>query len=148
MQFSGMGQWDANVVHNWYLKYHSSPEFVFETDLLSISSESYRMTEMSVSFKMSGKVQISDRRVKFCSFCNGRNNCQRCENNIEGKGKMSSTAFYQMKDVACYISGTSNEMIADLGCPNSVIAMKDENNFVSNLSEYQRTNLEVVQVDE
>ena len=82
VQFSGMGQWDANVVHNWYLKYHSSPEFVFETDLLSISSESYRRTEMSVSFKMSGKVQISDRRVKFCSFCNGRNNCQRCENNF------------------------------------------------------------------
>ena len=61
---------------------------------------------------------------------------------------MSSSAFYQMKDVACYVSGTSNEMIADLGCPNSVIAMKDENNFVSNLSKYQRANLEVVQVDE
>ena len=71
-----------------------------------------------------------------------------CDNKSERKGKLHSTSYHQMKDVACYASGTSNDMIADLGCPNSVIGRKDEENFVANLSNYQRENLEIVEVSE
>ena len=39
-------------------------------------------------------------------------------------------------------------MIADLGCPNSVIGMKDEDSFIRNLSEYQRKHLQIISVDE
>ena len=53
-----------------------------------------------------------------------------------------------MKDIFTYLLRGSNDMIADLGCPNSVIGKKDEDNFVSNLSQYQKEHLQIVQVDE
>ena len=53
-----------------------------------------------------------------------------------------------MRDICSYLSGSSNEMIAILGCPNSVIGMKDEDSFIRNLSEYQRKHLQIISVDE
>ena len=39
-------------------------------------------------------------------------------------------------------------MIADLGCPNSVIGVKDVDMFIKNLSEYQKAKLESMKVEE
>ena len=92
--------------------------------------------------------EMTRRRVKFCSFCDETKYCKMCGNKSERKSKLHSTSYHQMKDVSCYASGTSNDMVADLGCPNSVIGRKDEENFIENLSDYQRENLEIVEVDE
>ena len=62
---------------------------------------------------------------------------------------MNTTAYHQMMDISTYLSHrNSNVMIADLGCPNSVIGVKDEKNFIRSLSNYQRDKLEIVKVDE
>ena len=39
-------------------------------------------------------------------------------------------------------------MIADLGCPNSVLGSNDEEKFIKSLSKFQQENLEIVKVDE
>ena len=39
-------------------------------------------------------------------------------------------------------------MIADIGCPNSVISSKDVDTFVRNLSQFQQENLEMISADE
>ena len=52
-------------------------------------------------------------------------------------------------DISTYLSHrNSNVMMADLGCPNSVIGFKDEKIFIRNLSNYQRDKLVIVKVDE
>jgi hypothetical protein len=64
------------------------------------------------------------------------------------KKNLRTTSFHQMKDIATYVTGKSSDMIADLGCPNSVIGRKDKENFMRHLSGQQRKNLHVVEVDE
>jgi hypothetical protein len=39
-------------------------------------------------------------------------------------------------------------LIADLGCPNSVISEEDKDLFIQNLSEFQQQNLVIVETDE
>ena len=41
-------------------------------------------------------------------------------------------------DVTCYVMERSKKIFANLGFSNSVIGKKDEDNFVRNLSDYQR----------
>ena len=43
-----------------------------------------------------------------------------------------------MMDVTCYVSERSKEIFANLGFSNSVIGKKNDDNFVRNLSDYQR----------
>ena len=61
-----------------------------------------------------------------------------CEKKFERKGNLHSTSFHQMMVVTCYVSVKSKEIIGNLGFPISVIGKKDEDNFVRNLSDYQR----------
>ena len=90
----------------------------------------------------------TDKRVRFCSKCDHRKTCNNCDKTFNSRSNMNTTAFHQMMDITTYLSGKSNVMIADLGCPNSVIGVKDEANFIRSLSSYQREKLEIVKVDE
>ena len=47
-----------------------------------------------------------------------------------------------------YMTKKSNQMIVDLGCPTSVLGKQDLETFIANLTEWQRNNLETVEVDE
>ena len=48
-------------------------------------------------------------------------------------------------DTTTFIAEVS-KMIADVGCPNSVIGVKDVDTFIKSLTEYQQTKLEIVQM--
>ena len=70
------------------------------------------------------------KRVKFCVHV-GSNTCNLCENAFRSKGAHENTTFHQIKtDLTCYISGDSESMIVDLGCPNTVISRKDKERFI------------------
>ena len=45
-------------------------------------------------------------------------------------------------------NSVDTEMIADIGCPNTVIGEADVKRFVQNLSQFQQDNLEVIDADE
>ena len=62
--------------------------------------------------------------VKFSSNSENKNSCNRCDDTFERKNKLT-TSFYQMKD-------TTGDMIADLGCPNTVLGRKNVKNFIDN----------------
>ena len=86
--------------------------------------------------------------VKFCSGCKDGKVCKNCDKTFKSEGQQQTTMLHQMKDVASYVTGKSNHMIADLGAPTSVIGRKDKENFIRNLSKSQRDNLHVISVDE
>ena len=72
-----------------------------------------------------------------------------CDKTFSKNIPLPTTAFHQIgKDFTVFFSGNSNEMITDIGCPNSVIGCKDENHFKTNLSKFQQENLEVKEVNE
>ena len=93
----------------------------------------------------------TNKKVKFCNTndCGNRNKCKLCENVFERRGKMESTTIHQVKiDIASYVAENHGDMIADIGCPNSVISRKDVSNFVKNLSKFQQKNLEMMPADD
>ena len=52
-------------------------------------------------------------KVKFFSECKYRNSCEKCDDTFVRKKNLQTTAFYQMKDITSYVSGQSDDMIAD-----------------------------------
>ena len=93
----------------------------------------------------------TDRKVKFCNTndCGKRNECKLCENVFEKRCKLKSTTVHQVKgDLVGYVSKERDDMIADIGCPNSVISRRDVSTFVKSLSQFQQENLEMIAADE
>ena len=90
-------------------------------------------------------------RVRFCNTndCRQQNKCEMCRKTLERKGKMHSTTVHHLKnDIVEYQVETANDMIVDLGCPNSVIGAKDVDNFVRKLSKAQKENIEEIPADD
>ena len=91
---------------------------------------------------------LREKKVKFCVHFDG-DKCKQCEKYFERKDPLQTTSFHQFKkDITSFVTEHSTEMIADIGCPNSVIGVKDVNNFKRNLSNFQQENLEKLEVDE
>lgn len=68
---------------------------------------------------------------------------------FDTKIPLHKTTFHQIKkDITSFVSDNSNEMIADIGCPNSVIGLKDVSNFKRGLSNFQHQNMKVLKVNE
>ena len=79
-----------------------------------------------------------ENKVRFCVHY-GNKPCKDCK----------TTAFHQIEsDLTCYISEDSTKMIADIGCPNTVISEEDETIFVQNLSKFQQQHLKRVRTEE
>ena len=77
-------------------------------------------------------------KVRFCVHY-GNKPCTDCK----------TTAFHQIEsDITCYSSEDSTKMIADIGCPNTVISEEDETIFVQNLSKFQQQHLKRVRTEE
>ena len=92
------------------------------------------------------QAKMTDTRVRFCSNCLYSNKCEQCDKTFKRRG---STSFHQIKeDFTSFFTEKSSEMIADIGCPNSVMSADDVNSFIRNLSHFQQENLESVSVDE
>ena len=85
--------------------------------------------------------------VKFSTKSEKKDSCASCDNTFKSENKLNTT-FIQMNDTTSYVSGKSGDMIADLGCPNTVLGRKDVKNFVDNLSEELRESVEVIKADE
>ena len=93
----------------------------------------------------------TDKKVKFCntSDCGKRNECELCENVFRKRSTLRSTTVHHVKgDLVNYVNKARDDMIADIGCPNSVISSKDVDIFVRNLSQFQQDNLEMISADE
>ena len=91
----------------------------------------------------------TDKQVKFCLERVCSDKCEMCDKTFSKNIPLPTTAFHQIgKDFKVFFSGNSNEMITDIGCPNSVIGCKDENHLKTNLSKFQQENLEVKEVNE
>ena len=86
-----------------------------------------------------------DKKVKFCSKCD-RFKCKFCDDQFDGKKE--TTSFHQIKSDLTKYDTDSATMIVDLGCPNSVIGIKDVERFIKCLSQFQQESLEMVTVDE
>ena len=85
--------------------------------------------------------------VRFCVHVRG-NQCNNCETS-RSKDLNQITAFHQIQtDITCFFSKDSSSMIADLGCPNTVISQMDEKVFIQSLSKFQQKNLKRVKTDE
>ena len=89
----------------------------------------------------------ADVRVHFCVKCVSGNSCKVCDRTFE---KNVTTSFHQLNRdiITSFTVNHSREMIADIGCPTSVIGRKDKDHFIRNLSKYQQEKLELLDVDE
>ena len=86
--------------------------------------------------------------VKFCFQCSVKNKCKVHEKTFQLDGENGSTSFHQLNtDITCWFSESSTDMIADIGCPNSVIGVKDELIFRNSLSQFQQESLRIQKVD-
>ena len=95
------------------------------------------------------RARRTDKHVQFCSKCVPGYRCKVCDKTFENKVKLHTTSFHQMKtDISVYSVDKSTEMIIDIGCPRSVIGIKDVDKFIRNLSRDQQDNLEIQEVDE
>ena len=98
---------------------------------------------------VSRSMSDSDKLVKFCLQCSFENKCEECDKTFQMKTSMETTLFHQFKsDITCWVSASSTDMIADIGCPNSVIGVKDESIFKKSLSQFQQERLRILKVDE
>ena len=91
----------------------------------------------------------TDLRVKFCAKCVPGFKCKVCDKTFETNAKFHTTSYHQLdKDFTNFVVQKPTDMIADIGCPNTVIGNEDMQRFIENLSKYQQDNLEVHDVDE
>ena len=106
--------------------------------------------DVMVSKKTSEPTKIADKRVQFCLKCLPGYRCKLCDRTFDDKTKRHSTSFHQFKvDFTAYaVKDSSTNMIADIGCPRTVIGAKDVERFVENLSKEQQDDLEILDVDE
>ena len=90
------------------------------------------------------------KRVQFCEKCSPGYDCRNCDKTFEKNKNMNlhTTSFHQCRDITSYSVDKSSDMIADIGCPHTVIGSKDEKNFIRNLSKFQQENLQMRNVDE
>ena len=88
------------------------------------------------------------KNVKFCIKCDQTDNCRSCEKLFSSKAPFKSTSFIQVKEDFTSFLVVKKNMIADIGCPNTVIGEKDAENFQSCLTKFQRENLEYITVDD
>jgi hypothetical protein len=92
--------------------------------------------------------KMTTKKVKFCKECDKSDKCKACEKIFSNKAPFQSTSIYQIeKDITCYVVANKS-MIADLGCPNTVIGEEDVNTFIACLTNFQQEKLEYVEVDE
>ena len=88
------------------------------------------------------------KKVMFCIRCMKGIECKSCDKTFDKEKRFQTTTVHQIsKDITVYQTD-STQMICDLGCPNTVIGIGDMDRFVSNLSEFQKERLEIIQVDE
>lgn len=93
--------------------------------------------------------RMADKTVKFCRKCQKNSTCDECDKTFAKKRRLESTAYHQVKkDITVYLTKKSKQMIVDLGCPTSVLGKEDLDIFIANLTEWQKNNLEMVEVDE
>ena len=97
--------------------------------------------------------KTTDKIVKFCFQCSVQDKCEMCEkrfNMDRGSEDTSplSTCYQLETDITCLFSERSPDMIADIGCPISLIGIKDEEVFKKSLSQFQQVNLITQKVDE
>ena len=71
----------------------------------------------------------ADIRVHFCVKCVSGNSCKVCDKTFE---KNVTTSFHQLQRdiITSFTVNHSREMIADIGCPTSVIGRKDKDHFI------------------
>ena len=74
------------------------------------------------------------KNVKFCIKCDQTDNCRSCEKLFSSKAPFKSTSFIQVKEDFTSFLVVKKNMIADIGCPNTVIGEKDAKNFQSCLT--------------
>ena len=77
------------------------------------------------------KTRIREEMSRSFGRHESRDSCDKCDNTFVSKNNLT-TSFYQMKDTTSYVSGKSGDMIADLGCPNTVLGRKNVKNFIDN----------------
>ena len=89
---------------------------------------------------------VSDRKLVFCAHMKSET-CKLCDS--RRKSPLPTNSFHQIKqDITVHVAENSTKMIADLGCPNSVISEDDVKTFIGNLSTFQREQLTTKKVDE
>ena len=92
---------------------------------------------------------MNRKNVKFCEQSTCSNKCDSCDKLFSSKVRMHSTTYHQLKnDITCLVVTRKKTMIADLGCPNTVISEADEKSFKECLTIFQQNNLEYLDVDE
>ena len=102
-----------------------------------------------LSNSMSRRMETQKRKiVKFCRNCSDQNQCVECDETFRRKKTFRTTTVHDITtDITAFITEHS-KMIVDLGCPNSVIGVKDVKMFTKNLSKYQQAKLESMKVEE
>ena len=93
---------------------------------------------------------MSRMKVRFCTKCafSLDDGCNKCEKLFYDKPR---STFHQVKEditTTSYVCMKKTNMIADLGCPNTVISANDAEVFANSLTEFQRDNLEYIEVKE
>ena len=91
---------------------------------------------------------MKSNNVKFCEQSTCSDKCDSCDKLFSSKVRKQSTTFHQLKNITCLVVTRKKRMIADLGCPNTVISEADEKSFQECLTIFQQDNLEYVEVDE
>lgn len=104
------------------------------------------ITEKASSKPKMSYETVSDRKLVFCVHMNSET-CKLCD--YRRKSPLPTNSFHQIKhDICVHVAENSTKMIADLGCPNSVISEEDVKTFIQNLSTFQREHLTTKRVDE
>ena len=93
---------------------------------------------------------MSRMKVRFCTKCafSLDDGCNKCEKLFYDKPR---STFHQVKEditTTSYVCMKKTNMIADLGCPNTVISANDAEVFANSLTEFQQDNLEYIEVKE
>ena len=97
------------------------------------------------------RTETQSGRRKRVSFCVHQRNhtCKNCENAFRREKSFEKTSYHQIQtDLTNIRSRKSTRMIADIGCPNSVINEEDKDAFIQNLSDFQQKNLVILETEE
>ena len=100
------------------------------------------ISEKAISKPKMSCETVSDRKLVFCVHMNSEK-CKVCDHSR--KSPLPTNSFHQIKhDISVHVAENSTKMIADLGCPNSVISEDDVKTF----SKFQREQLTTKKVEE
>ena len=95
--------------------------------------------------KCSGSFEMTDKRVQFCLNCDS-SKCNVCDKTFDKKKTRKTSTFHQIKSkFTTFVTQNNSEIIVDIGCPNTVISIKDETNFKNNLNKFQQENLWIIE---